>query len=171
MRLHALVGPSFWRDDMPFRWQTSASLADSSDWEMVRYLTVLADFEHKHHALDEAASVQTAKLDLTLLWMARLLPAQMPPAGEVMMGLESVTWISMHAIAEQQTGQVQFCLSQQFPLLLQLPVQVTSCRECGGAYQMTARWTGLSEELLDLLEKTVFRYHRRQISSLRESQC
>ena len=168
MKLRALEGPYFVRDDLPFLWQIESQTVPSSEWEMARYLTVLADFEHGHAISDAATSLQNAKLDLALLWFARSFQIDALPPCEVAMGLTSVSWFSAQALPVGQSGQIHFCLSQQFPLHLQFPAQIMACEANGAGFQISAQWLELGDVLLDQFEKTVFRYHRRQISSERE---
>ena len=159
-------GPCLLRDAMPLAWDSSAEPA--SDWEMSRYLQVLAEFEQPSELLDEKYNTQNAKLDLNLLWLARSLNTQTLGETRVTLGLEYVAWQSPQAQTLEQKGMVLFCLSQQFPLLLKFPAQITQCTPMDDGYCVQASWLPMSEGLLDSFEKTIFRYHRRHIHQLRE---
>ena len=75
MLLPLIDGPCLVRDAIPLSWEVAAT-EPANDWEMSRYLQVLAEFEQPCDVLDERPS--SAKLDLTLLWLARSLNTHMP---------------------------------------------------------------------------------------------
>ncbi|MBM5570526.1 MULTISPECIES: PilZ domain-containing protein [Deefgea] len=166
MTLAKIDGPAFFRDTIPFAWQQGVALAN--DWEMSRYLHVLADFEQVHDYVDDLPHSQNAKTDLMLLWLARSLNQALPTQTSAVFGLEHVIWQSPHRLPIAQEGVVAFCLSAQFPFLLQFPAKIVSCMASEAGFEVTAAWQTMSPILQDSFEKTIFRYHRRHIHQLRE---
>lgn len=166
MTLSQLDGPSVFRDAIPFAWRLDAPTA--SDWEMSRYLQVLADFEQPNDLVEELQQKQNAKSDLMLLWLARSLNTQMPAVTSAAIGLEFVIWHAAQALPVGQDGIVEFCFSEQFPMLLQIPAHIVACTPIEGQFEIKAAWMSMSHALQDSFEKTIFRYHRRHIHQLRE---
>lgn len=166
MSLPLLNGPSLARDAIPLAWESDVCAA--SDWEMSRYLQVLADFEQPNDFIEDSNHKHNAKSDLMLLWLARSLNTQIPAQTSAMIGLEFVIWRSTQAVSVTQNGVVSFCLSDQFPMLLKFPAQIVTCSALQGEYEIKAAWLPMSSSLQDSFEKTIFRYHRRHIHQLRE---
>lgn len=164
MTLSQLDGPSVERDAIPLAWQLDAPTA--SDWEMSRYLQVLADFEQSNDCVED--SPQNAKADLMLLWLARSLNTPMPSSTAAVIGLEFVIWRAVQAFPVAQNGILAFCLSEQFPLLLQFPAQIVTCTPMKNGFEIKAAWSLMSHCVQESFEKTIFRYHRRHIQQLRE---
>ncbi|QKJ67744.1 hypothetical protein HQN60_14015 [Deefgea piscis] len=166
MRLSPFDGPCLLREALPLAW----SLEDEAgnDWEMCRYLQVLADFELPHDGSDDSQSLQAIKTDLTLLWLAKTLKVTLPNEVEAVMGLESVAWHAQVALPIGQQGVVVFCLSKEFPMLLKLNAQIEQCISQASGYVIYAKWLPMRNMLLDSFEKMIFRYHRRYIQQLRE---
>ncbi|QZA79155.1 PilZ domain-containing protein [Deefgea tanakiae] len=166
MSIPKIDGPSLFRDAIPLAWLIDT--APANDWEMSRYLQVLADFEQAHDFIEDAHHQQNAKSDLMLLWLARSLNTQLPSQTAAALGLEFVIWTAPHALPVAETGVVAFCLSDQFPFLLKISAKVISCAEIEGGFEIKAAWLAMSASLQDSYEKTIFRYHRRHIHQLRE---
>ncbi len=166
MSLPQLNGPALFRDAIPLAWEFG--IAVPSDWEMDRYLQVLADFEQPNDFVEDTQQKHNAKSDLMLLWLARSLHTQMPAPTSAVIGLECVIWHSSQAIPIAQTGVVALCLSDQFPMLLKFSAQIVTCSQTQDGFEIKAAWLPMSSSLLDSFEKTIFRYHRRHIHQLRE---
>ncbi|MCB5194941.1 hypothetical protein [Deefgea salmonis] len=168
MRLSPFDGPCLLCETMPLAWSVPGDAGN--DWEMSRYLQVLADFELPRDVLDDTQTLQAVKADLTLLWLARTLKTPLPSDVEVVMGLESVAWCSDVPLPIGQQGVVTFCLSKDFPMLLKFKAQIKQCIFQSFSYVIYADWLPMRGVLLDSFEKTVFRYHRRYIQQIREQQ-
>jgi hypothetical protein len=166
MSIPKIDGPSLFRDAIPLAWMIDA--APANDWEMSRYLQVLADFEQAHDFVEDTHHQQNAKADLMLLWLARSLNTQLPVQTSAAIGLEFVIWSAPHALPVAEQGVVAFCLSEQFPFLLKLTAQIVSCTATEQGFEVKAAWQTMSASLQDSFEKAIFRYHRRHIHQLRE---
>ncbi len=161
-----LSGPTL-TAQLPMQWCQSLPPAAASDWEMLRYLMVLADFEQPAAPIELAQ----AKQDLQLLWLARQQEAALPAAQTVQLGMQAIVWTSQTATPQPgATGYVALALSTHFPRLLHLPATITAvaANPAGGQW-VRAEWQ-LAGPLQDQFETTVFRYHRRAISNARQGQ-
>lgn len=159
-----------WRDrHEPF---TAAELErlNAANERALRLLTVLE--EHHADAGEEPASgSDLARLEfkvnlvLELIggWLAqqRHQPAPVPAR----LSARAVQWrLPAGAAPAGALGEVILYLHAALPCPLQLPAVMHSAGEV-----VEARFDGLSETLVTLLEKTVFRRHRRQVALTRPS--
>lgn len=145
---------------LPLAWQGQSY---SSSLETARYLAVLAEFEQNHEDVSTAQTEINAKLDLTLLWLARVLARDLPPQCEAAISLEQLRWQSLAPLKVGEQGFVVLNLSESLPFLLSLPAQVVACEENAGRWQITASLQITDEGARDWWERTVFRCHRRAI--------
>lgn len=145
---------------LPLAWQEQCY---SSSFETARYLAVLAEFEQNREDIPAAQTEINAKLDLALLWLARMLASDLPPPCEAAIGLEQLCWQSQAPVAVGEQGFVVLNLSQSLPFRLSLPAQIVACAENTGCWQITAHLQISDEGSRDWWERTVFRRHRRVI--------
>ncbi|WP_035051602.1 PilZ domain-containing protein [Andreprevotia chitinilytica] len=149
--------------ELPVVWLPASQ---QSTFEACRYLDVLTAFEQAGAA---EVRPEDAKLDLQLLWLARVLTPQLPPVGEVKLGLEHVEWRAT-AKPDQDDSWLGIALSNLFPYLVSLPIHLESAVNEGGNWRCTAAWRVGDELLRDALERTIFRRHREQIRRLHSTQ-
>jgi len=151
--------PAFWQDHYT-----------QNPLESSRYLAVLAQFEREEApTVSDMAPELNAKLDLALLWLARSLGQTPVQTLEVSLALEEIGWLASQPLSPGQEGALVIQLSAHFPFALQLPAQISSCQALGTDFAIRARLIWPSEELQDWYERTVFRYHRRDIQHRREA--
>jgi len=161
-----LDGPAF-QAHLPAFWQTCY---EQNPFEASRYLAVLAEFEREDaKAGQDDASGLAARLDLALLWLARSL--NQTPAGslDVTLGLEEVGWQAQSEMTTGERGALVVQIAAAFPFALQLPVEIVGCVPQADGFLIRARLVWRNEELQDWYERTVFRYHRRDIQHRREA--
>ncbi|KAF0814361.1 hypothetical protein IGB42_01262 [Andreprevotia sp. IGB-42] len=128
-----------------------------SAFEASRYFEVLNAFEQT-----EERSVDDAKLDLQLLWLARVLTPALPAPCTLTVGLEHVEWLATTQPA-MQAGWLALCFSSTFPYLVSLQAQIESTLAVADGWRCTARWRIEDDALRTAFERTVFRRHREQI--------
>ncbi|QLI82936.1 hypothetical protein HZU75_16200 [Chitinibacter fontanus] len=159
--MNQITGPHFCAQ-LPFEWGDENTDVQPSDWELIRYLMVLADFEQNTDAIELAQ----AKQDLLLLWLAKSQNIQLPPTQSVCVGMDRICWqsLQLHQVSDQ--GVIHLALSTQFPLLLKLPAQIVQAEPQGDIWNYTAQ-LDLSTPLADHFEQAVFRYHRRAIQQVK----
>lgn len=109
-----------------------------------------------------------AKVDLTLNLLAQLLDQHihLPPHLPVVLRAESIDWTASSAPESGNSGVLTLYLSPKLPQPLMLPVTVISVTPSDGAFRIHAKLTHMNEEMLDWLERTLFRYHRRAIHQM-----
>ncbi|GLS04112.1 hypothetical protein GCM10007860_12580 [Chitiniphilus shinanonensis] len=148
---------------LPLAWQTDSS---QSPFEAARFLDVLGAIEHLG---DDVPDPRDAKLDLQLVWLARLLTPALPPSVEVRIGIEHAVWFQQQALPVGTCGWVGFSPSATLPFLLTLPAQVIACDAANGGHRVAARWVIDDLGLREAFERMVFRHHREQIRRKREA--
>lgn len=161
----SIAGPSF-TAELPFHWQTDINISVPSDWELMRYLMVLADFEQSSEVIELAQ----AKQDLLLLWLAKSQTICLPAAQTITVGMNQIGWQSSQAGSIGEQGWIQLAFSHQFPMLISLPARIIHVQQLGTHWEYLAELVNLSPLLRDYFEQTVFRYHRRAIQHARHKQ-
>jgi hypothetical protein len=94
----------------------------------------------------------------------------LPPVKWVRFSATGLEWIGADAPAVGATGMVDLYINPTLPQPLKLPVSVVGAVPNplhGEAAQM--QFTGLSAPVVDLIEKLIFRHHRRLIASSRHA--
>lgn len=145
---------------LPLAWYPHSN---QSSFETARYLTVLAELEGTPSPEDGTPSQIAAKLDLTLLWLAKVLATDMPNPCESVVGLEQLSWINTESLDVGSEGYVGVSLSENLPFVLMLPAQIESNLAENNHWRISARLVIPDDEVRDLWERTVFRRHRRLI--------
>ena len=142
-----------------------------SSWEAGRYLTVLAELESFSEERKLEYAELNAKLDLTLIWLARFLKAESHPTVAATLRLEEIVWQNTAAQRIGARGAVAINLSEALPFVVQLPARITACEAHEVGWQISAALEIEDEVLRDQWERTVFRRHRRAIQQQREAQA
>ncbi|WP_432720654.1 PilZ domain-containing protein [Jeongeupia wiesaeckerbachi] len=148
---------------LPLVWQPEARW---QPFEVARYLDVLADFDTVERA--EPVTGEQAKLDLQLVWLARLMNPVLPVPVAVTIGLEFVRWPADGVVVGAQ-GCLAMVPDEALPHLLSLPVEVVAVETVGTETAVTARWLLGQGAARDAFERYVFRRHREQIRHEREA--
>lgn len=161
--------------ELSFAWQAwreppTPQLLDQLNADNERTLRMLALLEdNSPSAAEDAAGSDTARLEfkinliLELIggWLAqqRCLPAPVPAR----LSPQMLAWTPADAPpACDERGQVLLYLHCALPQPLKLPARI-----CATAEGVAARFEHLSELLVELLRRAVFRYHRRQVARSR----
>lgn len=168
----------FYAANLPLGWTTLGSTqpAQNEQWQyagaaLLRALAVLEtpvpEAERDiSSASGKAMERLEAKLDLTLSLMTQLalLQAELPPLHHVVLRANSLEWLGEKVPAEQQRILLSLHISPKLPQPLILPATVTGVAlQDNGVSRVRADFAGLSEEMEEWLERTVFRFHRRGI--------
>ncbi|GGP18766.1 PilZ domain-containing protein [Silvimonas iriomotensis] len=130
--------------------------------EAQRYLEVLEAMEQHPHEEREVSQVES-RLDLQLLWLARLLTPQKPPERDCVIGIEYLQWSQPDALTAGQEGYVGLILSPHLPYLMSLPARIEQVSSQGEGQLILARWVYPTPGLKEAFERTVFRRHREHI--------
>ncbi|MFC4161563.1 PilZ domain-containing protein [Chitinimonas lacunae] len=154
---------------LPLSWLPSATPTLAGDAiTLLRALAIIDQLPVRHDdEQDERWRELEARVDLCLLMLGRLLARDgaAPESTTTALSGSQVSWLSADPPAPGSVGVLALYLSQALPLPLYLDARVTEVAAVvEGRWQVEAQFLIEAEELQDWLDKTVFRYHRREIS-------
>jgi len=147
-------------------------LRDQLDTENERFLRGLAAMEeHVEPGEDgEGLHPELARLDLKVSLLMDLVgellsrQAGLPSPEPVRFNGEGIAWASRDTLPEGRLVALELYLHGGLPRPLHLFARVVAARPAGEGFELTGEFLGLSETVRDLIEKHVFRAHRRQVA-------
>ena len=93
--------------------------------------------------------------------------ASLPPAQKTRLGSRALEWFGTSAPAVGEAGLVQIYINPALPQPLRIPCAVTGERLEGSERVAQLQFRDVSEGVVDLLEKFIFRRHRRLVAGAR----
>ncbi len=170
-----------YRSELPLAWRQIADPAEldaealnAGNEQTLRLLAAVEEFfpdiADEHGQSHEFARLEL-KLNLLLELVTQLLAAQrsLPPASPLRLNAHAVEWDHIGA-DPPKTGDrllLEVYLSPEVPRPIRLPAQVLQVQAAAGEANVTAALAQLSELVVELLEKFIFRRHRRSIAHSR----
>jgi hypothetical protein len=170
-------------DTMPLAWAPGPLAEDqfarlNADNQQLLAAYATLDEVRVHEVLkDESPALvhELQRLDFKLNILLRLTAdlamrqSGVPPARRVRFSATGLEWIGDDAPTEGSTGLLVLYVNAVLPQPLQFPATVI-----GGGLHKEGRtawlqFTGLSESVVELIEKLIFRHHRRLIAGARLS--
>lgn len=117
--------------------------------------------EHESSGHETPTARLEAKVDLVLQLLGEVLKANrpLPTAVDVTLHAHVVTWASASPPPPQTRGIVTLYLSPKLPWPLILPAQIIRVE----GQTVHAQLLHMSEDAQDWLDRTLFRYHRREL--------
>jgi hypothetical protein len=91
----------------------------------------------------------------------------LPPAERVRMSSHAVEWFGEHTPPTGGTGLLSLYINPALPQALKIPCVVAGQRIIEDSRATQLRFVGLSEAVVDMLEKLIFRHHRRLVAGAR----
>jgi hypothetical protein len=88
----------------------------------------------------------------------------LPPAARVRMSPRALEWFGEHPQQPQATGLLSIYINSALPQPLKIPSVVAGEHAVDGVHAMQFRFVGLSDAVVDLMEKLIFRHHRRLVA-------
>jgi hypothetical protein len=88
----------------------------------------------------------------------------LPPGERVRMSPRGLEWFGDHPADANATGLLSIFINPALPQPLKIPSVVAGQRTVDGARATQFRFVGLSDAVVDLLEKLIFRHHRRLVA-------
>ena len=169
------------RQPMALSWETRQ---DSEEPELLaaadgnaRLLQTLPIFEERRaeQGEDETERSQDllrleAKLDTLLELVSELLRArrQRPLLVPVTLGADGMAWTQAGEVpAPEQRIWVDLYVDEHLPRALRLAARVIAVNPDGNQYRVLVIFEHLGESVADLLEKLIFRHHRREVARIR----
>jgi len=109
------------------------------------------------------------KLNVLLRLTAELAKrtSDMPPPRHIRLGAGGLEWIGEEAPPVGTTGVLDLYINATLPQPLKLPSTVIGSRMDGQSSTSQLQFTGLSDQVVDLIEKLIFRHHRRLVAGSR----
>ncbi len=107
-----------------------------------------------------------SKLDLLMELVVRLMPDALPAQQDLWLGVEGIGWQDAQAV-DLRPGDSLCCHlypDSRIPLALHLSGRVLRLQNQGALCAVALAYQGLSEEEGELLQRYIFRLHRRQIA-------
>lgn len=111
------------------------------------------------------------KLDVVLRVMGSLLEHQdaVPGRRKFRIYAQGIEWSETAAAPALGTrGVVSLYVNRSLPFPIELPGEVTAVLQAGGETNVRVAFQGLSVHVAELLEKFIFRHHRRLVAEARQ---
>lgn len=93
----------------------------------------------------------------------------LPAAQPVRMSARAIEWIGEAGPAAGATGLLSLYINPALPQPLRIPCVVAGQRIIDDSRATQLRFTGLSDAVVDMLEKLIFRHHRRLVAGARHA--
>ena len=91
----------------------------------------------------------------------------LPPAERVRLTSRALEWFGEHSPPTAATGQLSIYINPALPQPLRIPCVVAGQRIIDDSPVTQLRFMGLSDAVVDMLEKLIFRHHRRLVAGAR----
>jgi hypothetical protein len=123
----------------------------------------------EEHALAEDLQRVEFKVNVLIQLVARLLKTvgDLPPVRSVRLHARGLEWLPVEEDVRPGLGIVSLHVSRHFPQPLQLPGRLLGTHEDSEGRWLRFAFEGLSPGVIELLERLVFRHHRRLVAGSR----
>jgi hypothetical protein len=88
----------------------------------------------------------------------------LPTAEKIRMSSRALEWFGDHPADTGATGLLSVYINSALPQPLKIPGVVAGQRVADGARAVQFRFVGLSDAVVDMIEKLIFRHHRRLVA-------
>lgn len=180
---HPLLEGLVYEDRLALQWSTievkpdaieKAALEDSN-LEVLRTVFALGDYYAE--PVDEPASVaqELARLDFKLNLVLDLVGEvlsyyhELPPRIPVRLAAQGIQWEAAQAPPPQALVSIELYLNARYPRALRLLGRVQSVTPLAQGLRSVVMFEDTGEAVQDLLEKIIFRHHRRSIALARRN--
>jgi len=170
-------------DEIPIEWEPcdlpDGAVLDRYNAGVVRIVHALTSFEEiagdpgeEITPLTHAVTRLEGKVDLLLNLVGRLVHRHvaLPQRHRVRVCTDGIEWADCPVQVDAgAAGIVVVYLQPAIPISLRVPATVRHCVSSGEEAWTHMEFAGLSNEARDLLQKYVFRHHRREIARARDN--
>jgi len=87
----------------------------------------------------------------------------LPPPATIRLAARGLEWLGPEAPAVHSTGVAELYINPALPQALKLPCCVVA-EQAGAARAVQLEFQGLSEPVIELIDKLIFRHHRRLVA-------
>jgi hypothetical protein len=91
----------------------------------------------------------------------------LPPPQRIRLTSRALEWFGEQTPAVGSTGLLAVYINSALPQAVKIPCVVTGERSQDGVRAAQLRFSGLSEPVIELLDKLIFRHHRRLVAGAR----
>ncbi len=95
--------------------------------------------------------------------------SRLPPPSRVRLSSHVLEWFGEHAPPQAEPGLLTLYINPALPQSVKFPCIVESHRLAEGQRVAQLRFAGLSDAVVQLLDKLIFRHHRRLVAGARHS--
>lgn len=169
---------------LPLEWVPAqapdAATLSAEAQNATRRLGLLLTFEEvfaKSYPGSSDASGELAPLAARVNWLLDWVLANHPPEPawfhfprSVILTLTDVRWCESRPLPLQQWGMLHFYPEPRLPWPVVFWAQIEEVGPVEGGWDIRAQWRGQSDESIGLLEKLLFRLHRREVARARQSE-
>ncbi|MDP1708487.1 MAG: PilZ domain-containing protein [Gammaproteobacteria bacterium] len=180
---HPLAGGLVYEDHLALQWSAVEARPDESEaialaesnLDILRTLLMLGD--SRGELAEDSANVahELARMDFKLNLVLDLVGEVLsyyhdqPARVLVRLGMQGVEWEAAEAPAPGGLVGIELYLSARYPRALRLLGRVRSVTPLAQGMRTVVMFEDTSESVQDLLEKIIFRHHRRRIAHARRS--
>jgi hypothetical protein len=93
----------------------------------------------------------------------------LPGADRVRMSSLALEWFGEHPVPSEATGLLSIYINSALPQPLKIPSIVVGQAIIDGARATRFRFVGLSDAVIDMIEKLIFRHHRRLVAGAKHA--
>ncbi|MGH8313992.1 MAG: PilZ domain-containing protein [Steroidobacterales bacterium] len=173
-----------YHDEMPLGFRAIDAFPDELELtrlnaENHQILQIDASLEERHpvdakdddpvmrHELERLES----KLNVIMQMLSRLLSREnvLPPDRKFRLAGDGIEWDNDAALKVDSLGVVGLHISRTLPYPLQLPGKVVGCHASGAKFRVAFVFEGVAANVIELLEKMIFRHHRRAVADARSA--
>jgi hypothetical protein len=174
-----LSGGLIFEDFLPLAWspgalpQEGALIRLNADNHQLLAAESSLDEVRVHEALkDESPALlhELQRLEFKLNVLLRLTSelarrnSALPEPHHIKLSSGGLEWIGDDAPPMGSTGVLDLFINTTLPQPLRLPATVVGTRAHAGAGAAQMQFSGLSDQVVDLIEKLIFRHHRRLVA-------
>jgi hypothetical protein len=174
-----------YHDAMPLGFRPLTALPEESELlrlnaENHQILTLDAALEEHHpvDAKDDDAAMRhelerfESKLNVIMQLLSRLLAREdrVPRDTKFRLAADGIEWDHDSMLKVDSVGVVTLHINRSLPYPLEFAGTIVGCQQKGAAYRVAFVFEGVAGNVLELLEKMIFRHHRRAIADARSAQ-
>ena len=168
-----------YHDEMPFGFRALAAIPEEAELrrlnsENQQILQLDASLEERHpvDAKDDDPVMRReferleSKLNVIMQLLSRLLAREniLPEDRKFRLAADGIEWDNDAPLKVDSVGIVTLHINRTLPHALELPGKIVGCNQRGNKYRVAFVFDGVAANVIDLLEKMIFRHHRRAIA-------
>ncbi len=112
-----------------------------------------------------------SKLNVIMQLLSRLLAREniVPADRKFRLAVDGIAWDHDVALKLDSVGSASLHINRSLPYPLELAGRVVGCEQTGAVYRIAFAFEGVAPNVVELLEKMIFRHHRRAVADARSA--